>query len=130
MDFTIEPMNARDWKAVGAILREGIATGNATFETQAADWNVWDSHHLQDCRVIARSAEQVVGWAALSPVSDRCVYRGVAEASVYVAERARGQGIGTCLLQALVKESERAAPGPCRPGSFPRTGQHRAAQGL
>jgi phosphinothricin acetyltransferase len=119
MDFTVEPMNAGDWKAVQAIYREGIATDNATFETEAGDWYVWDSHHLQDCRLVARSAEQVVGWAALSAVSDRCVYGGVAEASVYVAEPARGQGIGTCLLQALVEESERAGIWTLQAGIFP-----------
>jgi len=106
-DVSIEPMTEQDWPAVSAIYLEGILTGNATFETEVPDWEKWDSGHLPACRLVARSGSGVVGWAALSPVSGRCVYAGVAEVSVYVAQRARNQKIGSRLLAALVEVSER-----------------------
>ena len=99
-------MQPEDWPAVRGIYREGIATGNATFETELPDWEKWDSNHRKDCRLIARKGEQVLGWAALSPVSGRRVYAGVAEVSVYVAAAARGSGVGKSLLQTLIAESE------------------------
>src|ERR687894_429293 len=100
-------MQDGDWEAVRAIYLEGIATGNATFETDAPDWETWDEGRLKDARLVARSEGRVVGWAALSPVSSRPVYAGVAEASLYVTASARGQGVGTALLRALIEESER-----------------------
>jgi L-amino acid N-acyltransferase YncA len=106
MDYPILPMQPENWPAVREIYREGIATGNATFESELPDWEKWDSNHRQDCRLIARKEEQVLGWAALSPVSGRRVYAGVAEVSVYVAAAARGTGVGKSLLQALIAESE------------------------
>lgn len=106
MDYPILPMQPENWPAVREIYREGIATGNATFESELPDWEKWDSNHRQDCRLIARKEEQVLGWAALSPVSGRRVYSGVAEVSVYVAAAARGTGVGKSLLQALIAESE------------------------
>lgn len=106
MNLTIDPMQASDWEAVRTIYLEGIATGNATFETNAPDWPDWDVHHLQPCRLVARENAKVVGWAALSAVSSRCVYAGVAEVSIYVAASARGQGVGKVLLRALVSASE------------------------
>src|SRR5437763_16827006 len=115
----IEAMNARDWPAVREIYLEGIRTGNATFETSAPEWEKWDAGHLPSCRLIARSADDLLGWAALSPVSGRCVYAGVAEVSVYVAERARGQGIGLQLLMALVEASEQAGIWTLQAGIFP-----------
>jgi phosphinothricin acetyltransferase len=102
----IEPMTPGDWDSVRAIYLEGIATGNATFEKSAPDWERWDAGHLQHCRLLARAGGEVLGWAALSPVSGRCVYGGVVEVSVYVAERARGRGIGRRLLSELVAASE------------------------
>jgi phosphinothricin acetyltransferase len=99
-------MQPSDWQAVRVIYLEGIATGNATFETGAPDWPDWDRHHLQACRLVARRAGRVVGWAALGAVSSRCVYAGVAEVSIYIAAPARGQGIGKLLLNALVSASE------------------------
>jgi phosphinothricin acetyltransferase len=102
----IEPMTPGDWDSVRAIYLEGIATGNATFEKSAPDWERWDAGHLQHCRLLARAGGEVLGWAALSPVSGRCVYGGVVEVSVYVAERARGRGIGLLLLSELVAASE------------------------
>jgi phosphinothricin acetyltransferase len=107
MELTIEPMTAADWEAVRAIYLEGIATGHATFETEAPGWEQWDRARLAEGRLVARRAGQIRGWAALSPVSSRPAYAGVAELSLYVAASARGQGIGTELLQALVEESER-----------------------
>ena len=92
-------MLASDWPAVRRIYEQGIATGNATFETAAPGWESWDREHREDCRLVAERESVVVGWAALSPVSGRCVYAGVAEVSVYVAAAARGQGVGRRLLQ-------------------------------
>ena len=89
------------------IYEQGLATGQATFTTEAPDWADWDSSHLPHSRLVAvADAGPVLGWAALSPVSSRSVYRGVAEVSVYVAAGARGQGVGRRLLAGLVAESE------------------------
>jgi phosphinothricin acetyltransferase len=107
LSLTIDNMEFKDWESVREIYLEGIATGNATFETDAPDWGKWDRDHLPNCRLVARGEDgQVVGWAALSPVSSRCVYAGVAEVSVYVAAPARGQGVGKTLLDVLVEASE------------------------
>ena len=103
---TIRPLIAADWPAVRAIYTEGIATGNATFESEAPSWEAWDAGHLPECRLVATMTGRVMGWAALSPVSSRCVYAGVGEISVYVAADGRGRGMGTDLLRALVAESE------------------------
>jgi phosphinothricin acetyltransferase len=107
MDFDIDSMRCQDWESVQAIYLEGIATGAATFETEAPDWRRWDADHLPHCRLVARNVDGVLGWAALSPVSKREVYAGVAEVSVYVAASARGRGVGGALLRALVESSER-----------------------
>jgi L-amino acid N-acyltransferase YncA len=107
MNYHIKPMRPADWPAVREIYREGIATGNATFETELPNWETWDSIHRKDGRLIARKEEQVLGWAALSAVSGRQVYAGVAEVSVYVAAAARGSGVGKELLKTLIEESER-----------------------
>lgn len=103
----VRGMSADDWPAVRDIYEQGIATGNATLETSTPDWDRWDAAHLPTCRFVATDDGRVVGWAALTPVSGRCVYAGVAEVSVYVADAARGRGIGRQLLSALVDESER-----------------------
>jgi len=107
MTFAIENMQESDWDAVRGIYEEGIATGNATFETTVPTWAKWDASHLESPRLVCRSDEGVSGWAALTPVSGRCVYSGVAEVSVYVAANHRGKGIGLALLQSLIAESER-----------------------
>lgn len=119
MEFGIEAMHAEDWPVVAAIYAEGIATGNATFEQQVPEWEAWDANHLPACRLVARAGGGIVGWAALSPISRRHVYRGVAEVSVYVAAAARGHSVGKALLQRLVEESERAGIWTLQAGIFP-----------
>ena len=103
----IDQMRVSDWEQVRAIYLEGIRSGHSTFETEAPSWEKWDEGHLQFARLVMRDGETVLGWAALSPVSKRHVYRGVAEVTVYVSENAQGQGIGRTLLEALIDESEK-----------------------
>jgi phosphinothricin acetyltransferase len=102
----IRSLIAEDWERVSAIYRDGIGTGQATFETRAPSWAEWNISHLADPRLVAKVEEHVVGWAALSPVSARRVYAGVAEVSVYVSSNCRGRGVGKVLLEALVADSE------------------------
>jgi L-amino acid N-acyltransferase YncA len=150
-DVRIEPLRAADWPAVAAIYAEGIATGDATFETAVPTWQDWASSHLPEPRLVARTGSggepatrpagpmrpgdgpatrraratppggegEVVAWAALAPVSDRCVYAGVAENSIYVARRARGLGVGRRLLTELVERAERAGIWTVQTGIFP-----------
>jgi phosphinothricin acetyltransferase len=112
-------MAAEDWESVRAIYLDGIATGQATFETEAPTWTTWNNAHLPAPRLVAISSERIAGWAALSAVSARPVYRGVAEVSVYVGQRMRGTGIGRLLLEALVRESENAGIWTLQAGIFP-----------
>lgn len=104
----IEPMLASDWPAVRRIYSQGIATGDATLEREAPDWNHFDRSHRHDCRFVARDRRtgDVLGWTALTAFSARRVYAGVAWESVYVAEEARGRGVGRALLEALIPASE------------------------
>ena len=115
----IRPMEPVDWQAVRTIYEEGIATGNATFETGAPSWEVWSARHHPFARVVAVENNVVVGWAALSPVSVRPVYAGVAEVSVYVGARYRGQGIGAELMQAIIQTSEDNGVWTLQAGIFP-----------
>jgi phosphinothricin acetyltransferase len=103
----IDQMTANDWEQVRSIYLEGIRSGNSTFETNAPSWEKWNEGHLPFARLVMRDEETVIGWAALSPVSKRDVYRGVAEVTVYVTDSARGKGIGRALLEALIAESEK-----------------------
>jgi phosphinothricin acetyltransferase len=119
MDFSIRPMAPADWPGVRAVYLEGIATGNATFETEAPQWESWDAAHFAVCRLVAEHADAVLGFASLSPVSARKVYAGVAEVSVYVSERARGAGVGGALLRELVRASEAAGFWTLQAGIFP-----------
>jgi phosphinothricin acetyltransferase len=132
MNYPILPMAPELWPAVREIYREGMATGNATFETELPDWEKWDSSHRKDCRLVAlepfaKDSELVIsldevtalGWAALSPISTRQVYQGVAEVSVYVAAAVRGRGVGKALLRALVQESEANGVWTLQAGIFP-----------
>jgi L-amino acid N-acyltransferase YncA len=112
-------MRDEDWDAVRAIYREGIATGNATFETDVPEWEAWDKGHLCACRLVAKADGRVVGWAALNPYSSRRAYAGVAGLSIYVSATARGQGIGRALLGALIEASERAGLWTLQAGIFP-----------
>jgi phosphinothricin acetyltransferase len=112
-------MRAADWGAVRSIYLEGIATGHATFETGVPEWSAWDAGHLCEPRIVARHGNRIVGWAALSPVSSRPVYAGVAEVSIYVAARARSRGVGQALLRALIERSERAGIWMLQAGIFP-----------
>jgi L-amino acid N-acyltransferase YncA len=105
-EVIIESMAAEDWPAVRAVYLEGIATGDATFETEAPSWETWDVAHLRAARLVARAGEDVIGWAALSPVSQRKAYAGVAEVSVYVAAHSRGKGVGRTLLERMIQEAE------------------------
>ena len=102
----IRPLVEGDWEFVRSIYLDGVATGQATFETEAPTWERWNNTHLPAPRVVAMLIERIAGWAALSPVSSREVYAGVAEVSVYVGNEWRGQGVGRALLETLVEESE------------------------
>ena len=142
--MTITKLLADHWPAVKAIYEEGIATGNATFQTEAPEWTAWDAAHLPHSRLVALSEPRpitssdprptsssdpqqgapsepalVLGWAALSPVSSRPVYAGVAEVSVYIASGQRGHKIGEALLAALITESERNGIWTLQAGIFP-----------
>lgn len=119
VNVAIEEMRVDDWEGVRAIYLEGFATGNATFETDAPDWERWNQNHLSFARLVARGENGVLGWAALSPVSSRRVYSGVAEVSVYVAGSARGLGVGQMLLVSLIQESERNGIWTLQAGIFP-----------
>ena len=115
----IDNLKASDWEQVRSIYLEGIATGDATFETSAPEWVKWDADHLAEPRLVYREGEKISGWAALSPVSGRCVYAGVAEVSVYVAQDSRGRGVGRALLSALVARSEQKGIWTLQAGVFP-----------
>lgn len=115
---SVGPMVAAHWPSVRAIYEEGMATSNATFETSVPAWQEWDAHHLKVGRLVACRDSKVLGWAALSPVSARAVYRGVAEVSVYVKASARGLKVGSALLAELVRSSELAEIWTLQAGIF------------
>jgi len=119
MAIEIRVMTAEDWESVNLIYLAGIATGQATFETETPTWTDWNKAHLPAPRLVAVADERVVGWATLSPVSARPVYAGVAEVSVYVDEQMRGRGVGALLLEALLQESERNGIWTLQAGIFP-----------
>jgi len=119
MEIVVDTMNDSNWPEVALILREGIATGNATFEDTVPTWEQFDQTHLPSCRLVARSRNVVVGWIALGTVSRRRVYEGVAEVSVYVKASARGRGVGRTLLDAAIGDSERAGIWMLQAGIFP-----------
>ncbi len=107
MDFVIRPFDNFAWEQIREIYLDGIETGLATFETGAPSWEEWDAAHIPQCRLGAWSENALLAWAALSPVSRRRVYAGVAEVSVYVSRANRRNGVGRALLAAVIEESER-----------------------
>jgi L-amino acid N-acyltransferase YncA len=115
----VRDLRPGDWPEVSRIYAEGIATGNATFETEVPSWEAWDAWHLSEHRFVAEGEGRVCGWIAATPVSSRCCYKGVAELSVYVGEDGRGQGVGSELLAALVESSERVGIWTLQTGVFP-----------
>jgi len=123
---TIRELRSEDWPAVRAIYEEGIRSGDATFETETPSWEMWDAAH-PELRLVAERDGAVVGWAALSPASARRCYRGVGEVSVYVAEDARGAGLGRALLDELVTRSEQDGYWTLTAGVFP---ENEASVGL
>jgi phosphinothricin acetyltransferase len=115
----IRPLQPSDYQAVAAIFAEGIATGQATFETVVPTWEEWDARHLAEHRFVAELESEVAGWTAVVPYSLRPAYRGVAEASVYVAARARGRGVGRALLAALIESARAGGLWTLQAGVFP-----------
>jgi L-amino acid N-acyltransferase YncA len=115
----VRELRREDWPAVKAIYEQGIAGGDATFETEAPSWDDWDRSHLKGHRLVALQEGEVVGWAALAPVSERCVYGGVTEDSVYVADAARRRGVGRALLEQLIEGAEGDGIWTIQAGVFP-----------
>jgi L-amino acid N-acyltransferase YncA len=118
-DVRIEPMRPEHGPAVLAIYQAGIATGNASFETQTPDWPTWDKQHLPAHRLVALEKDEVRGWIATCYTSDRCVYAGVLEESIYIAPGARGRGIGLRLMDTLIASTEAAGIWTLQSGVFP-----------
>lgn len=118
MEVKFRPMTYDDWEQVSAIYRQGIETGVATFEIQVPSWKSWDAAHLKNCRIVSEVENIVVGWAALSPVSSRKAYEGVAEVSIYISNDFKGKGIGSGLMKKLVDESEIAGFWTLQAGIF------------
>jgi L-amino acid N-acyltransferase YncA len=118
-DVTIRSMQPDDWLRVRDIYAAGIATGNATFETEAPEWEDWDADHRDDLRYVAVDADRIVGWVAVTNVSDRCCYAGVVENSVYVDPDTQGRGVGRALLGALIDAATAAGIWTVQTGIFP-----------
>jgi phosphinothricin acetyltransferase len=118
----IREMRSSDASAVLKIYADGIATGHATFEEAPPSWEDWDASHLSAGRLVAVDNGKIVGWAALTGVSSRCIYAGVAEVSVYVATAARRRGIGGLLMERLIAASEEAGIWTLQAGIFPENG--------
>lgn len=112
-------MISDDWTKVAEIYRQGIETGNATFQQEIPTWDDWNNGHIKSCRIVAVIDNEIVGWAALTAVSGRCVYAGVAEVSVYISNKYRGKKIGTKLLDKLITESENEKLWTLQAGIFP-----------
>jgi L-amino acid N-acyltransferase YncA len=119
LPLTLAELRPEHWPQVAAIYAEGLATGDASFETEVPSWERWHEVHLQDHRFVALRDGKVVGWVAVSNVSDRCVYGGVVENSVYVAAAARGRGVGLRLLERLIASTEAAGIWTIQTGIFP-----------
>ncbi len=118
-ELLIDALTEQDWDAVQRIYAEGIATGESTFETETPPRDRWFAAHRSPCNVVARAGKEILGWAALTPISSRAVYAGVAEVSIYVAAASRGQGVGAILLRALIERSEQHGIWSLQAGVFP-----------
>ena len=118
MPVVLRDLRPEDWPQVAAVYAGGIETGNATFETAVPPWEAWDAGH-PELRLVAELDGELAGWAALSPVSDRCCYRGVAENSVYVAAHARSRRVGRALVDELIARAEAAGIWTIQTGIFP-----------
>jgi L-amino acid N-acyltransferase YncA len=112
-------MGPGDWPHVAGIYAAGIATGNATFETEVPSWEEWDAAHMPEHRLVATDGERVIGWVAVTPYSDRCCYGGVADLSVYVDPAAQGRGVGRALLERLIADTENSGIWTLQAGVFP-----------
>ena len=119
MEVIFRPIIEADWSQVVEIYTQGINTGNATFETEIPDWDKWNSGHIQTCRIVAVNEIEIIGWAALVPVSTRKVYSGVAEVSIYISNEYQGLNIGSKLLKQLIEESEKNGFWTLQAGIFP-----------
>ena len=117
--FQIRNMEIADWPAISRIYEEGIETGYATFETSVPEYADWDAAHVNSCRFVAEDSGEILGWVALSPVSGRCVYGGVAEVSIYVGKNFRGRGVGQALMEVMVPTSETEGFWTLQAGIFP-----------
>ena len=117
--ITIRPFVKSDFPSVKGIYQQGIDSGEATFQEQAKEYDVWNESLLPSCRLVAESNRQIIGWAALSSTSNRCVYSGIAEVSVYVSSNSQGLGVGNSLLEALIKASEEQGIWTLQAGIFP-----------
>jgi L-amino acid N-acyltransferase YncA len=120
MEVIFRPMIEADWSQVVEIYKQGIDTGNATFETEIPNWDKWNSGHIQACRIVAVTENEIIGWAALVPVSTRKVYSGVAEVSIYISNKYQGLKIGSKLLKQLIEESEKNGFWTLQAGVFPQ----------
>jgi L-amino acid N-acyltransferase YncA len=119
MEYVIDKMTPDDWEQVRNIYQEGIATGHATFEREAPDWERWNTAHLPELRFVVRDGGIIMGWAVLSPISSRFIYSGVAEVSLYVSTVKRHQGVGSALMAAIIGASEKAEIWTLQAGIFP-----------
>lgn len=118
-EIEIKYMTIEDWETVAEIYKQGVDTGNATFQQEIPTWDAWNDAHLKTCRLIATINKEIAGWAALSPISERCIYAGVAEVSVYVSDKHKGKRVGTKLLESLIKASEKEQIWTLQAGIFP-----------
>jgi len=117
--ITIRPFVKSDFPSVKDIYQQGIDSGDATFQEQAKDYDDWNESLLPNCRLVAENNRQIIGWAALSSASNRCVYSGIAEVSVYVSSNSQGLGVGNSLLESLIKASEEQGIWTLQAGIFP-----------
>jgi L-amino acid N-acyltransferase YncA len=117
--MTIEPLKFAHWPEVKSIYELGIASGQASFQTTAPEWEEWNNSHIFKPRLVMMEGNKVLAWAALTPVSGRCVYAGVAEVSVYVDPQSQGKGIGRQILNQLILESEQNGFWTLQAGIFP-----------